>query len=832
MKENFSKRVQNIMKYGKEEALRLGHSYVGSEHLLLGLLREESGLSAKIFDIYDCDIGSIRSMVEDMIKTSGGTMTLGHLPLTRRAERILKNAFNEAASLGATVSDDEHLLLAVLKENDGIAYEVLSSHNLDYNSVLDLINDDEEEMDKNYNKKDLSIKTKTPALDHFSRDITHMARQQKLDPVIGRKDEIERVAQILSRRKKNNPVLIGEPGVGKTAIIEGLAQKIINKDVPRMLNSKRILSLDLAGLVAGTKYRGQFEERMKTIMVELEKMDNLILFIDELHTLVGAGGSSGSLDASNMFKPALARGDIHCIGATTLDEYRRHVEKDGALERRFQVINVTPPSVDESVKILQGLQSGYEKHHNVKYDDAAIKSCVFLSDRYISDKFLPDKAIDIMDEAGSRAHMLNIKVPKEITDLELQIEKVHNNKEAAILSQKFEDAASLRDDEQKLTTKLSKIQKNWRVSEQSNPIQINEDDIADVVSMVTRIPIQNVAESEGQKLLNMKKELSDKIIGQEQAVESISRAIQRSRAGLKRKHRPIGVFLCLGPTGIGKTETAKVLSNYLFSHNDALIKLDMSEYGERFSISRLIGAPPGYVGYEEGGELTEKVRRNPYSLILFDEIEKAHPDVFNILLQLFDEGVLTDGIGRKVDFRNTIIILTSNIGTKEIQGGASIGFSKASNTASYDAMKSLILDKVKDTFNPEFINRLDETIVYNALSKEDVLKIIDLQLIDLQENLDLLGLTLTVTRKAKNFLIDRGFNHDYGVRYLNREIQNLLEDPLSELLLGKKFADSKGVKVDFKNKKLSIVPLLGKDSKKNVDSKAGKKSTKSVDIKQ
>ena len=832
MKENFSKRVQNIMKYGKEEAVRLGHSYVGSEHLLLGLLREKSGLSAKIFDIYDCDIGSIRSMVEDMIKTSGGTMTLGHLPLTRRAERILKNAFNEAASLGATVSDDEHLLLAVLKEDDGIAYEVLSSHNLSYNSVLDLINDDEEEIDKNYNKKDLSIKTKTPALDHFSRDITHMARQQKLDPVIGRKDEIERVAQILSRRKKNNPVLIGEPGVGKTAIIEGLAQKIIDKDVPRMLNNKRILCLDLAGLVAGTKYRGQFEERMKTIMVELEKMDNLILFIDELHTLVGAGGSSGSLDASNMFKPALARGDIHCIGATTLDEYRKHVEKDGALERRFQVINVTPPTVDESVKILQGLQPRYEKHHNVKYDDDAIESCVFLSDRYISDKFLPDKAIDIMDEAGSRAHMLNIKVPKEITNLELQIEKVHNNKDAAILSQKFEDAASLRDDEQKLTNKLSKIQKTWKVNEQSNPIQINEDDIAEVVSMVTRIPIRNVAESEGQKLLKMKQELSDKIIGQDRAVESISRAIQRSRAGLKRKHRPIGVFLCLGPTGIGKTETAKVLSNYLFSHNDALIKLDMSEYSERFAISRLIGAPPGYVGYEEGGELTEKVRRNPYSLILFDEIEKAHPDVFNTLLQLFDEGVLTDGIGRKVDFRNTIIILTSNIGTKEIKGGTSFGFSKASSAASYDAMKSLILDRVKDTFNPEFINRLDETIVYNALTKEDVLKIINLQLIDLQENLGLLGLTLTVTRKAKNFLMDKGFNQEYGVRYLNREIQNLLEDPLSELLLGKKFAGTKGVKVDFKNKKLSILPLPGKAIKKNADSKVVKKSTKSSDIKQ
>jgi len=812
MKENFSKRVQNIMKYGKEEAIRLGHSYVGSEHLLLGLLREDSGLSSKIFEIYDCDIESVRSMVEDMIKTSGGTMTLGHLPLTRRAERILKNAFNEASSLGSSVSDDEHLLLAILKEDDGIAFEVLSLHNLDYNSVLDLISDDLDELHQEEKIK-ASIpktKTKTPALDHFSRDISDLARQKKLDPVIGRKDEIERVAQILSRRKKNNPVLIGEPGVGKTAIIEGLAQKIINKDVPRILNNKRILSLDIAGLVAGTKYRGQFEERMKTVMLELEKTENLFLFIDELHTLVGAGGSSGSLDASNMFKPALARGDIHCIGATTLDEYRKYIEKDGALERRFQVVNIAPPSTDESIKILQGLQSKYEDHHNVKYDEKAIKACVYLSNRYISDKFLPDKAIDLMDEAGSRAHMLNMKVPKEMIALERKIEKIHGKKDSAIISQKFEDAASLRDSEQKLLSELNKVQNNWKVDEQTKPIQVNEDDISEVVSMVTRIPISKVAESERQKLLNMKEELSEKIIGQNRAIESISKAIQRARAGLKRKHRPIGVFLLLGPTGIGKTETAKVLSKYLFSHNDALIKLDMSEYGERFSISRLIGAPPGYIGYEEGGELTEKVRRNPYSLILFDEIEKAHPDVFNTLLQLFDEGVLTDGIGRKVDFRNTIIILTSNIGTKEIQGGADFGFTKTSSNASYDAMKSLILDRVKDTFNPEFINRLDETIVYNALSKNDVLKIIDLQLLGLRENLTKLGLRLNVTKKAKEFLINKGFNQEYGVRHLNREIQNLLEDPLSELLLGKTFVDSTGVKVDLKSNKISILPILKK----------------------
>ena len=808
----------------------MGHSYVGSEHLLLGLLREDSGLGSKIFDIYDCDIEDIRAMVEDMIKTSGGTMTLGHLPLTRRAERILRNAFNEAAAMGATIADDEHLLLAMLKETEGIACEVLNAHNLDYESVVDLIQDDSKEAEPAMKpkRKEKPSKSKTPALDHFSRDITQMARQGKLDPVIGRRDEIERVAQILSRRKKNNPVLIGEPGVGKTAIIEGLAQKIIDKDVPRLLHNKRILSLDLAGLVAGTKYRGQFEERMKTVMVELEKADNLILFIDELHTLVGAGGASGSLDASNMFKPPLARGDIHCIGATTLDEFRKHVEKDGALERRFQKVNVAPPSPDESIAILKGLQSNYEKHHHVIYDKESIEACVHLSHRYITDKFLPDKAIDIMDEAGSRAHMLNMKVPQEVIDLELEIEKVRSEKDSVVVAQKFEDAANLRDTEQKLIRKLKNLQKEWQVDEASNPIRITEDSIADVVSMVTRIPVRKVAESEGQKLLKMKAEMSESIVGQERAIESLSKAIQRSRAGLKRQDRPIGVFLFLGPTGVGKTETAKVLANYLFSHGESLIKLDMSEYGERFSVSRLIGAPPGYVGYEEGGELTEKVRRNPYSVILFDEIEKAHPDVFNVLLQLFDEGVLTDGLGRKVDFRNTIIILTSNIGTKEIQGGGGFGFAEDSEAANYNTMKDRILERVKGTFNPEFLNRLDETIVYHTLTKDHVLNIVDLQLMDLHENLDKIGYTLTVTKRAKNLIVEKGFNPEYGVRFLRREIQNSLEDPLSELLLGKAFAKAKGIKVDVKQKAFKFLPVQEKKAKSSA-SKSGKKPAKSVD---
>ena len=817
MKENFSKRVQHIIKYAKEEAIRLGHSYVGSEHLLLGLLRENSGLSAKIFDIYDCDIKDVQSMIEDLIKTLGNTMTLGHLPLTRRAERILRNAFNEAAALGTGIADDEHLLLAILKESEGIAREVLNSHNLDYESVLDLINNelDNDRIDSQESKISKSTKSKTPALDHFSRDITELARQKELDPVIGREEEIQRVAQILSRRKKNNPVLIGEPGVGKTAIIEGLGQKIIDKNVPRTLHNKRILSLDLAGLVAGTKYRGQFEERMKTIMLELEKTENLILFIDELHTIVGAGGASGSLDASNMFKPALARGDIHCIGATTLDEFRKHVEKDGALERRFQKINISPPTPIESIEILKGLQSNYEKHHNVSYSEEAIKACVYFSDRYITDKFLPDKAIDVMDEAGSRAHILNIKVPQNIIDLEIEIDKIRNKKNSVVMEQKFEDAANLRDKEQKLLEKLNKIQKKWKSSEELNPTIISEDNIADVVSTMTRIPVRRVAETEGQKLLKMNEELAEKIIGQNHAIKSLTKAIQRSRAGLKSEGRPIGVYLFLGPTGVGKTETVKVLANYLFSRSDSLIKLDMSEYGERFAMSRLIGAPPGYVGYEEGGELTEKVRRNPYSVVLFDEIEKAHPDVFNLLLQLFDEGVITDSYGRKIDFQNTIIILTSNIGTKEIQNTSSFGFDDLSENIDNSKIKNKILEKVKDTFNPEFINRLAETILFNTLNKEDVVKIIDLQLADLHNNLTKIGLSVSIPKKAKLFLAKEGFSSEYGARHLRRTIQSAIEDPLSELLLSKTFAKCRRIKIDVKSGKFEFLPIPQKKQKKS-----------------
>ena len=803
MKENFSKRVQLIMKHAKEEAVRLGHSYVGSEHLLLGMIRLEAGLGVKIMDIYDCNLDDMRAMIEDMIKSSGGTMTLGHLPLTRRAERILRNAYNEAAALGDSVADDEHLLLAMLKETEGIAFEVLNSYNIDYDGVLELLKDDVTEEDDEDDDETLPIiqkeksskKSKTPALDHFSRNITDLARKGKLDPVIGRLDEIERVAQILTRRKKNNPVLIGEPGVGKTAIIEGLAQRINDKSVPRLLHNKRILSLDLASIVAGTKYRGQFEERMKTIMVELENTDNLILFIDELHTLVGAGGASGSLDASNMFKPALARGDIHCIGATTLDEYRKHIEKDGALERRFQKIIVNPPSQDETVRILMGLKEAYENHHNVRYDDSAIEACVYLSDRYITDKFLPDKAIDIMDEAGSRAHLHNVSVPQKIIDLEKEIDKVRTRKEEVVAAQKFEEAAKHRDKEQKLLIKLSKFQQEWQEHEHSKPELISEETIADVVALVSGIPVNKVAESETNKLLKMKDVLQKNIIGQKHAVTSISKSIQRARAGLKNPNHPIGVFLFLGPTGVGKTELAKVLANYLFSQTGSIVKIDMSEFSERFSISRLIGAPPGYVGYEEGGELTEKVRRNPYSVVLFDEMEKAHPDVYNLLLQLFDEGVLTDNLSRKVDFKNTIIILTSNVGTKEIVKGSTLGFVDQSSDQSYEAMRDKLLDRIKTTFSPEFLNRIDETIVFHSLSEEHVLDIINLQLEDLRTNLQRKGIKIRLTKSALKLLVKKGFNPEYGARHLRREIQNSLEDPISEMLLEEKFVKCDTIKV-------------------------------------
>ena len=785
MKENFSKRVKVIIKISKEEAIRLGHSYVGSEHLLLGLIKEETGLSKKIFDIYDINLNEIISTLEGLIKTSGGTMTLGHLPLTRRAERILRNSFKESSNRGSSIADDEHLLLSLLSESEGIAVDILKSFSLDYSTVSDLIQSGDDKNNKgledNSESKNNSV---TPTLDHFSRDITYLAKKGKLDPVIGRDIEIERLAQILTRRKKNNPVLIGEAGVGKTAIVEGLAQRIIRKTVPRVLHNQRVLSLDIAAIVAGTKYRGQFEERLKSIMVELEFNENIIIFIDELHTIVGAGGASGSLDASNMFKPSLARGDIHCIGATTLDEYRKFIEKDGALDRRFQKIAINPPSAKESVAILNGLKQKYEEHHGVKYTAKAIEMCVYLSDRYIADKFLPDKAIDILDEAGARSHLHNMQVPNNILRIEKKLQKIRDEKELKVKKQLFEEAAILRDIERKLLKKISVSQKRWKEKERLNVNEINSDSIADVVSIMTGIPLNKVAESENQKLLKLDNILKKYIIGQNEAINSLTKAIRRSRTGLKNPSRPIGVFLFLGPTGVGKTELAKSLATNLFPHNEALIKVDMSEYRERFSLSRLIGAPPGYVGYEEGGELTEKVRRNPYSVILLDEIEKGHSDIFNVLLQVFDEGILTDGLGRKVDFKNSIIIMTSNIGTKNSQN-IGYGFGSVDKNKNHAKMETEIMDSVKRIFSPELINRIDESIIFKSLNEVDVYKIIDLQILDLIENLRNLGLKIKINISAKKFLAIKGYDARYGVRALRRKIQKYLEDPISEILLKK-----------------------------------------------
>ena len=812
MKENFSKRVQLIIKQSKEEAIRLGHSYVGSEHLLLGLLKENSGLGKKVLDVFDIDPNEMVAMIEDMIKTSGGTMTLGHLPLTRRAERILRNAFSEASSRGETMADDEHLLLSMLREKEGIAYEILKSFSLDYDTVGDLIQTTGEEPELNPPRSsEPSSKSKTPTLDHFSRDITQLAKKGKLDPVIGRESEIERVAQILTRRKKNNPVLIGEPGVGKTAIIEGLAQMIIRKTVPRILHNQRILSLDLAAIVAGTKYRGQFEERLKSVMMELEMSENVIIFIDEIHTLVGAGGASGSLDASNMFKPSLARGDIHCIGATTLDEYRKYIEKDGALDRRFQKITVFPPTIEESMEILHGLKEKYAEHHKVSYTDNAIEACVHLSDRYISDKFLPDKAIDIMDEAGARAHMYNLEVPKSILEIEDALQKVRDQKETKVSDQLFEEAAVLRDQERKLLHRLGLAQKQWQEEEKTS-VQINSEHIADVVSLMTGIPLSKVAESESQRLLHLNHELSNYIIGQEEAIASLTKAIRRARTGLKNPSRPIGVFLFLGPTGVGKTELAKALAKYLFPHNQALVKLDMSEFTERFSISRLIGAPPGYVGYEEGGELTEKVRRNPYSVVLLDEIEKAHQDIYNVLLQVFDEGILTDGLGRKVDFRNSIVIMTSNLGTKDLKTSG-YGFGGTKTEENYQKMKERIMNDVQDLFSPELMNRIDEFIVFHSLSEQNVYDIIDLQLSDLIQNLAKLGLSLKLTKTAKKLLAKNGYDPKYGVRLLRREIQKSLEDPISEMILKQVFTQGTTITVKKLKKDLHFDYKSGKKSK-------------------
>jgi ATP-dependent Clp protease ATP-binding subunit ClpC len=808
MEGNFSNRVQDVIRLSREEALRLGHDYIGTEHLLLGVIREGEGIAVKILRNLGVDLYKLKKAIEDTVRTSGGTLTIGNIPLTKQAEKVLKITYLEAKLYKSDVIGTEHLLLSLLRDDDNIAAQILHQFNIHYDIVRS-------ELDNIISGKPSSPphgqpaekkpeKSKTPVLDNFGHDLTRLAAEDKLDPIIGREKEIERVAQVLSRRKKNNPVLIGEPGVGKTAIAEGLAMRIIQKKVSRVLHGKRVVTLDLAALVAGTKYRGQFEERMKAVMNELEKAKDVILFIDELHTIVGAGGASGSLDASNMFKPALSRGELQCIGATTLDEYRQYIEKDGALDRRFQKIMVDATTVDETIQILSNIKHKYEEHHGVRYSPAAIDAAVRLSDRYITDRFLPDKAIDVMDEAGSRVHLANIHVPKEIVDLEGEVEKIKQSKNQVVKTQNFEEAARLRDLEKKLLNDLDIAKREWELKAHDTVHDVTEEQIADVVAMMTGIPVNKIAESESAKLLKMDTALKDQVVGQDDALVKLTKAIRRTRAGLKDPRRPIGSFIFLGPTGVGKTEMAKALARYLFDSEDALIRIDMSEYMEKFSVSRLVGAPPGYVGYEEGGQLTEKIRRKPYSVVLLDEIEKAHPDVFNILLQVLDDGILTDSLGRRVDFKNTILIMTSNIGTRDLKRTGGFGFGTATAQDEYGAMKNTIEEALKRVFNPEFLNRIDDTIVFHALEKKHILQIIDIQMRDLMKRIKGMGITVELTKQAKDFLADKGFDPAYGARPLRRALQRYLEDPIAEELLKGKYPDGTKLKVKLNKKKQEL----------------------------
>ncbi|MDB5262012.1 MAG: ATPase domain protein [Adhaeribacter sp.] len=808
MEAKFSNRVKEVISLSREEAIRLGHDYIGTEHLLLGMIREGEGTAITLLKKLGVSIDELKYALEQATRNtaSHNTSITGSIPLTKQTEKVLKITYLEAKIFKSDIIGTEHLLLSILRDEDNISSQTLAKFNVNYEAIRDSLDyqtnnpmassdtDDDNDNDKLFGSsgaakggtaKKPGEKSRTPVLDNFGRDLTKLAEDDKMDPIVGREKEIERVAQVLSRRKKNNPILIGEPGVGKTAIAEGLALRIVQKKVSRVLFNKRVVTLDLASLVAGTKYRGQFEERMKAVMNELEKSPDVILFIDELHTIVGAGGASGSLDASNMFKPALARGEIQCIGATTLDEYRQYIEKDGALARRFQIVMVDPTTPEETIEILNNIKDKYQDHHHVIYTDRAIEACVKLSDRYMSDRFLPDKAIDILDEAGARVHINNIIVPEDILKLEEQIENIKTEKNRVVKSQKYEEAAQLRDKEKRLLDQLDVAKKNWEDETKKKRYTVKEENVAEVIAMMTGIPVKRIAQNEGQKLLSMGDELQDKVIGQEKAIKQLVKAIQRTRVGLKDPKKPIGSFVFLGPTGVGKTELAKVLATYLFDKEDSLVRIDMSEYMEKFSVSRLVGAPPGYVGYEEGGQLTEKIRRKPYSVILLDEIEKAHPDIYNLLLQVLDDGVLTDGLGRKVDFRNTIIIMTSNIGARDLQDfGAGIGFStKAKQENLDDIMKGTISNALKKTFSPEFLNRLDDVIVFNSLGREEIHKIIDISLGKLFGRLETLGYKIQLTDKAKDFVADKGYDPKYGARPLNRAIQKYLEDPIAEEIL-------------------------------------------------
>ncbi len=782
MHDKFTERVRKVMYLAREEAARLQHDYIGTEHLLLGVIREGEGIAATVLNNLGLDLDAIRQAVESMVASTGGTLTIGEIPFTPRAKRVLELSVDEARQLGHNYVGTEHLLLGLIREGEGVAARVLLELGVDRKKVreetLKLLGGT-----PSASQPEREGKVETPALNQFGRDLTALARENKLDPIIGRESEIERVIQVLSRRKKNNPILIGEPGVGKTAIAEGLAERIVENRVPETLKDKRIVTLDLAAVVAGTKYRGQFEERLKAVMNEIRESKDTIIFIDELHTIVGAGGAEGAIDASNMLKPALARGELQCIGATTLDEFRKYIEKDGALERRFQPIMVDPPSVDETIQIIMGLRDKYEAHHGSKYTDDAIIAAVKLADRYINDRFLPDKAIDVIDEAGACARLSMSAIPSEVRELEKQVEDVAKEKEASIQQQEFEKAARFRDKEKDLRAKLREHKKNWNEIKHETEVKVDADLISQVISRMTGIPISRIEEKESEKLLRMEDEIRKSIVGQDEAVAAVSRAIRRNRAGLRDPRRPIGSFIFLGPTGVGKTELARVLARFLFDDPDALIRIDMSEYMEKFSVSRLIGAPPGYVGHEEGGQLTEKVRRKPYSVVLLDEIEKAHPDVFNILLQVLDDGQLTDSLRRRVDFKNTVLIMTSNLGARQIKGQRSLGFSERTEDSTYENMKRTILDELKRNFNPEFLNRIDEAIVFHPLSRPQMEQITAILLQQVSERLRQSGVKVTFEPSVVELLIEKGFDAALGARPLKRAIQKLIEDPLSEHVL-------------------------------------------------
>ena len=831
MEAKFSPRVKDLIRLSREEAINSKNNFVCPEHLLLGLLKLNEGKGIQILNEFQLDFEVIKRDLDNILKKSASLQSpkMESLPLLKQTENIIKQSYLESKNFKSPVIGTEHLLLTILRYEDCAACQILNKYGVIYDNAKDEYeamieekkfpkadfpsnNDDDENLSPTASRKSSDPKSKTPVLDNFGRDLTKMAEAGKLDPIVGREKEIERVSQILSRRKKNNPILIGEPGVGKSAIAEGLALRIIQRKVSRILFGKRIVSLDLASLVAGTKYRGQFEERMKAVMQELEKNPDIILFIDEIHTIIGAGGASGSLDASNMFKPALARGELQAIGATTLDEYRQHIEKDGALERRFQKVIIEPTTIDETIQILQNIKERYEDHHSVEYTPEAINACVKLTERYITDRHLPDKAIDALDEVGSRVHITNINVPKEILDIEEKLELLKIEKSQVILTQQYEKAAEVRDTEKKLQDELDVAKQVWEENSKNNKIIVTEENVAEVVSMMCGIPVNKVSQTETGKLVNMGEIIRGKVIGQEEAVEKVVKAIQRNRAGLKDPNKPIGSFFFLGPTGVGKTQLAKVLAKYIFDTEDALVRIDMTEYMEKFSISRLVGAPPGYVGYEEGGQLTEKVRRKPYSIILLDEIEKAHPDVFNLLLQVLDDGHMTDGLGRKIDFKNTILIMTSNIGARQLQDfGTGVGFGTRSQVESKDDnSKAVIQNALRKAFSPEFLNRVDDMIMFKSLGRPEIHKIIDLELDHLYDRIKNLGYFIEMSDKAKDFIVDKGYDEKFGARPLKRAIQKYIEDPLAEQIINTTLLEGDTILLDIEEGKEELTLTIKK----------------------